>query len=183
MEIILAIVVAFAVIFFGALVSIGNERQRKAIDKIREQMSSWAIRDLQIKRGTLALDIQMDDSILWLNKTIANVFGRNFDLYVAEKFFEPHAILCESKSLETKIICSPLSPTDVRRFIYAKKGKFDKLSSHPFSQLPKKFEVYEISILNGGTFFDIELQLAWKDITGYNNENLQKLWIYFSPTR
>jgi hypothetical protein len=31
-----------AVLFFGALISVGNERQRKAIDGIREQASFWA---------------------------------------------------------------------------------------------------------------------------------------------
>ena len=39
MEIILAIVVASAVIFFGALISMGNERQRKSIDNLRDQLA------------------------------------------------------------------------------------------------------------------------------------------------
>ncbi len=50
MEIILAIVVAAAVIFFGALISMGNERQRRAIDGLREQVVLWAVQDLKIKR-------------------------------------------------------------------------------------------------------------------------------------
>jgi len=52
MEIILALVVAVAVIFFGALISAGNERQRKAIDGVREQIVLWAMQDLRIKRET-----------------------------------------------------------------------------------------------------------------------------------
>lgn len=43
MEIILAIVVAAAVVFFGALISMGNERQRRAIDELREQVVMWAV--------------------------------------------------------------------------------------------------------------------------------------------
>ena len=51
---IFAILVLGAVIFFGALLSIGNERQRKAIDGIREQASYWAEQDLRLKRARAA---------------------------------------------------------------------------------------------------------------------------------
>lgn len=50
MEISLAIGVASAVIFFGALISMGNERQRRAIDGLREQVVLWAVKDLQTQR-------------------------------------------------------------------------------------------------------------------------------------
>ncbi len=63
MEIILAIVVGVAVIFFGALISAGNERQRKAIDGLREQVVLWAIQDLRIKRENLACDVHVDDPL------------------------------------------------------------------------------------------------------------------------
>jgi hypothetical protein len=65
MEIILAIVVATAVIFFGALISAGNERQRKAIDNLREQTSLWAMQDLRIKRERLAREVHMNDPLGW----------------------------------------------------------------------------------------------------------------------
>ena len=57
MEIILAVVVGVAVIIFGALISLGNERQRKAIDGLREQVVLWAMQDLRIKRESLARDV------------------------------------------------------------------------------------------------------------------------------
>ena len=60
MEIILAIVVGVAVIIFGALISMGNERQRKAIDSLREQVVLWAMQDLRIKREGLARDVHVE---------------------------------------------------------------------------------------------------------------------------
>ena len=63
MEIILAIVVGVAVIFFGALISAGNERQRKAIDGLREQVVLWAMQDLRLKRERLARDVHVDDPL------------------------------------------------------------------------------------------------------------------------
>ncbi len=62
MEIILAIVVAAAMIFFGALISIGNERQRKAIDALREQTELWAMQDLRIKRERLVREVRVGRS-------------------------------------------------------------------------------------------------------------------------
>ena len=69
-EIILALVVAVAVIFFGALSSAGNERQRKAIDALREQVVFWAMQDLRIKRERLARDVRVDDPLLALRRKI-----------------------------------------------------------------------------------------------------------------
>ncbi len=63
MEIILAIVVASAVNFFGALISMSNERQKRAIDSLREQAVNWAVQDIKIKRERLAQTVQVPDHL------------------------------------------------------------------------------------------------------------------------
>ena len=50
-ETIMFLSVLAAVLFFGVLISIGNERQRKAIDGIREQAARWAETDIRLKRA------------------------------------------------------------------------------------------------------------------------------------
>lgn len=40
-----------AVLFFGALISLGNERQRQATDALRERATRWAEQDLRLKRA------------------------------------------------------------------------------------------------------------------------------------
>ena len=75
MDAILAILVLGAVIFFGALISAGNERQRKALDGIREQTALWAMQDLRLKREKLARDVKVDDPIAWLNQVVAKVYA------------------------------------------------------------------------------------------------------------
>ena len=79
-EIILALVVAVAVIFFGALSSAGNERQRKAIDALREQVVFWVVQDLRIKRERQARDVRVDDPLRWLNNLIAKICGYDINL-------------------------------------------------------------------------------------------------------
>jgi hypothetical protein len=179
MEILLAIVVASAVIFFGALISMGNDRQRKAIDVLREQVVLWAMQDLKIKREHLARTVQVPDPMGWLNRAASKVCGYDLKLQVLEMFEEPQSLVCTSGDGSIKVVFSPLSPTDIRRI---KSGKQSRLSQfaghHPLFVLPKHVNVHELSILNGGHLFDLELLLAWKALTHQNLELSNQLWMY-----
>lgn len=179
MEIILAIVVASAVIFFGALISMGNERQRKAIDGLREQVVLWAVQDLKVKRHHLVQTVQVPDSLGWLNQTASKVSGYDLKLQVLEVFEEPQALVCSSGDGSIRVIFSPLSSTDIHRI---KSGKQNRLSQfaehHPLLLLPKNMSVHELSVLNGGLLFDLELSLAWKALTGQNLEACNQLWMF-----
>jgi hypothetical protein len=179
MEILLAIVVASAVIFFGALISMGNERQRRAIDDLREQVTLWAMQDLKIKREHLAQTVQVPDPLGWLNKTASKVCGYDLKLQVLEMFEEPQSLICAAGDGSIRIVFSPLSPTDIRRI---KSGKQSRLSQfarhHPLFVLPKRVNVHELSILNEGHLFDLEFPLAWKALTHQNLERSNQLWMY-----
>ena len=131
MEIILAMVVASAVIFFGALISMGNERQRKAIDGLREQVVLWAVPDLKIKREHLAQTVQVPDPTGWLNKAASKVYGYDLKLQVVDKFEEPQALVCTSGDSSVRVVFSPLSPADICRI---KGGKQNRLSQFACGQ-------------------------------------------------
>jgi len=179
MEIILAFVVVAAVIFFGALISYGNERQRKAIDALREQAELWAMQDLRIKREKLARDVKVDDPLAWLNQVVSKVSGMDMALQFVEVFDEPQALLCSSENQEKKVLLSPISPKEIQRM---KRGRKSRLSQfrkdNPLLSLPRKVYTYEISVLNAGILFDLELRLAWKGLIGQNRDQLEKLWLY-----
>ncbi len=179
MEILLAIVVASAVIFFGALISMGNERQRRAIDGLREQVSLWAVQDLKIKREGLAQDVQVKEPLHWLNEASRKVSGRDLDLQIVEIFDEPQAILCQASRIDTPIIFSPLPPRDIRRLMSTGKRKLDSLNRHPFNQFSSQWGVHELSVLNAGVLFDIELVLAWRALTGWEIGDSDRLYLYF----
>ena len=179
MEILLAIVVASAAIFFGALISMGNERQRRAIDGLREQVVLWAVQDLKIKRKHLEQTIQVPDPLGWLNKTASKVSGYELKLHILEIFEEPQSLVCSSGDGSARVIFSPLSPSDIRRI---KNGKQNRLSqfvgNQPLLFLPKIVNVYELSILNEGHLFDLELDLVWQSLTGRNLKMANRLWMY-----
>lgn len=179
MEILLAVVVASAVIFFGALISMGNERQRKAIDSLREQLELWAMQDLRIKRERLSCEVRVDDPREWLNKVATKVLGLDLGLQMVESYEELPVLLCMSDSQKTRVLFSPLSPGDIKRMKQQKHNRLLHFSNiNPILTLPRNVFIYEVSILNAGIMFDVELRLAWKSLTGKNIERLERMWIY-----
>jgi len=177
MDAIFAILVLGAVIFFGALISAGNERQRKAIDGIREQAAQWAMQDLRLKREHLARDVKVDDPVAWLNRVVAKVVGEDLGLVVTEVFDNPQALICSSKD-GRKAVLSPLAPMDISKLKSGNKARLSRLgNNHPLILLNRDTESQEISILNGGILFDLEMPLAWKFLSGLDAD-FETLWLY-----
>ena len=182
MEMILAIVVVAAVILFGALISAGNERQRKAIDGLREQTALWAMQDLRIKRERLAREVRVDDPLDWLNAIATKVCGYDMNLQVVEAFDTPQTLVCTPAEGNSKIIFSPLLPNDLRQI---RREKRSRLSQHaernPLFSLPRNATCHELSVLNCGLLFDLELPLAWKGLTDQTLGQSNRVWMYMIP--
>lgn len=179
MEIILALVVAAAVIFFGALISAGNERQRKAIDGLREQVVTWAIQDLHIKREKLAREVSVDDPLRWLNNLVSQAWGYDPALQVSEVFDEPRTLVCTSERDGSKFIFTPLSLREISQLHHKKRTQLSRYGDqHPLLSLPRQIRAYEFSVLNSNIWFDLELCLAWKGLTKQETVTMERLRMY-----
>jgi hypothetical protein len=178
MEIILAIVVASAVIFFGALISMGNERQRRAIDNLKEQIVFWGMKDLQIKREQLAHNIQLTDPLIWFNKMSTKISGIAHELEISEILENPPALLFSNTNKNQSIIFCTLSPSEINKINNNISNRLRRYSTSPFLNINKKTIAYELSILNCGITFDLELEIAWKKITGKDVITPERLWMY-----
>lgn len=178
MEIILAIVVASAVILFGALISMGNGRQRKAIDSLREQVVLWALQDLRIKREGLARDVRIDDPLGWLNTLASKKCGYDLKLQVEDAFDEPPALICVAGG-GSKVIFSSYTPMEIRSLSRERRSRLSQyVNGNPLMTLPRKTKSYEFSALNSGILFDLELPIAWKCLTGKDIEQNERIWMY-----
>ena len=178
MELLLALAVITAVIIFGALISMGNERQRRAIEELREQVVLWAIQDLRIKRERLAREVRVDDPLEWLNQVVSRMTGNNMVLTVSEFFEDPQVLVCTTGESRT-VALSPASPKDIRRFQQAAKSKLSRVGNvHPLMSLPRNIEILELSMLNGGLLFDLELEIAWRGLTGRQINQEESLFMY-----
>lgn len=174
MEIFLGIVVVVSVIIFGALLSIGNERQRRAIDALREQIVNWAVQDLLVKREKIKREIKIDDPITWLNRVVMKVYGEDLDLKLLEIVENPTVLVCVSEDGRQVFI----SPYSVKKLIEIKKGNFGELKvKHVLQTLPKGTKEIELSTLNSGIYFDLEFENAWQKLTE-NSTSTNKCFVY-----
>lgn len=179
MEIILAIVVAAAVMFFGALISLGNERQRKAIDSLREQAVLWAVQDLRMKRERLARDVHVEDPLGWFSKIVAKTCGQNLKLQFVEAFENPQVLICADEDSGRKVIFTLLSPADVYAIKRAKRSQLSRYADgNPLLSLPRGVRTFECSVLNSGILFDLELPIAWKGLTRNSVNETGFMWMY-----
>lgn len=179
MEFLLALAVIIAVIIFGALISLGNERQRRAIDELREQVVLWAIQDLRIKREHLIQEVRVDDPIEWLNRIAKRIVGFDLQLKVLESFEEPFALICSTQDGNRQVFFSPQSPMSLHKMKKEKRNRLSQSIVHnPILDFSNNATVFEISSLNIGLSFTLELPLAWNSLTGKELIQTERLWMY-----
>jgi hypothetical protein len=179
MEILLALLVLGAVLLFGALITVGNERQRRAIDALRQQAELWAVGDLKLKREGLAYQARVDDPLGWLNRLASEAAGSQLHLQRGEAFADPPALMCKVQDRDEQFVFSSLSPVEVRRLRQDRRDRlFQYTQGNPLMALPRRATVYKFSLLNGGILFDLELPLAWRALTGQQIGEMDKLWMY-----
>lgn len=176
MEIILALVVASAVIFFGALINIGNERQRKAIDGLRANFIQWAEQDLLIQREKLSLDIRVDDPLAWFSRLASRTLGVNLKLSFLQSGEDPTILMFNTEDISEHVIFTTLSPSDVRRI--RRQTRLKPALDNPVLFLLHHNKAQKISITNGGFLYDLELPIAWKALKGYVPAQLENIWVY-----
>src|SRR5512144_1277647 len=75
MDILIGTSLLIAIVLLGALLTAANERQRKALDGIREQVEAWTQEDILIKREKVARSIQVENPLAWLEKIAAGALG------------------------------------------------------------------------------------------------------------
>lgn len=179
MEIILAIVVGLAVIFFGALISLGNERQRRAIDDLREQVVLWAMQDLRIKRERLTRDVHVDNPLDWLNKVAAKVCGYNLNLQVIEVVENPKVLICAAENSNVRVVFTPHSPSEIRGMKRARHNRLAQYADrNPLLSFPRDVTAFECSVLSNGFLFDLELPLAWSHLTHQEVDQMERIWMH-----
>jgi len=168
MEIVLGTTVLFALLFLGALLSVGNQRQRKAIDGIREQAEAWAEQDIRIKREKLARQIAVNEPLPWLEKTAAAALGSAPKLVTATPWQKDglSAVigLCQDGR---RLVFTPIPRERLLAALKLKsKGALAGMNGTLLGDNPKNARRVELSVVTSGMFFDIEAGQVWQMLTG-----------------
>jgi hypothetical protein len=178
-DLFLAVVVVGAVIAFGALISVGNERQRRAIDALHQAYKQWAVQDLRLKRGTVSAQTRIEDLTAWLTKVTSLAFGRK-TIVMDYQLHNTPVTTVEFHNAEAgnTVICTLESPEVLMPILRKKRPILrGELRSNPIFHVGKKTPAVELSMLNAGTMFDIELPIVWNTLTGQVTES-DTLWAY-----
>jgi hypothetical protein len=168
MDILIGTSLLVAIVLLGALITAGNERQRKALDGIREQVEAWAQEDILIKREKVARSIQVQAPLAWLEKTAAGVLGQAPGIMSATPWEKDGLLamiaVCKDGS---RLIFTPV-PYD--RFLKSirlnKRGALAQAETSVLGDRPEKVAHYDLSVLTSGMFFDIEAAQAWQALSG-----------------
>jgi len=168
MEFFLAIAVLFAILLLGALISAGNERQRKAIDGLREQAERWAEQDIRIKREKLARQIAVQDPLAWLEKVAAAALGSAPKLITVTPWQKEGLTaivgLCQDGR---RLVLSSLPRQQLLANLKVKsKGALAGMQTTLLGDHPQSTPHYELSIVTSGMFFDLEAAQVWLTLTG-----------------
>lgn len=169
MEYVLFIAILVTLVVLGVVITIGNEKQRRAIEEVRKQIEDWASEDIRIRREKIAREIKVDDPLQWVSRVASSTFGYSVKVEEMERYENggvARALVCQAGN--TRLVLTPVAPKEFVSLVAPKKSK-DKLSGYHVSILgskPAKVPVYELSVLNQGMFFDLEAQKVWEQSFG-----------------
>lgn len=176
-DLFLSVVVLAAVMAFGALISMGNERQRHAIDALHRAYKQWAVQDLRMKRGAVSAQTEISDLPTWLTKVTSLAFGYKTSVMDYQIHIDPVPAI-EFHDGTSIVVCTLEAPTMLIPRLQKKHSALQgDLRSNPLFRVSKKTRIVELSILNAGCMFDIELPVAWSALTTQITES-DTLWAY-----
>lgn len=186
-EIGLAVAVLASVAVVGVLISIGNERQRRAIEELRIDLRKWALGDLEIKRSKASKGVEIYDPLKWLDEAARKVIGTSPRLNdIAGVMDNPDAIVAVSENAKY-LMFSPVDPEQMRRLIRGYDKRRPKNGALPpglkrVINRRNRSGIYELSALNAGIFFDLEADKVWQMLA---NRPLDAniLWVYEIPSQ
>ena len=173
------VIMVSSLIILGILISLGNERQRRALDEIRKEIDEWSANDLRLKRGTMSHSTEVKDPIAWLSAATSKALGTPVQLAGMQIHDGPKSAQFEDGNSGMRMVYSLVEPGRMKRAMTRGLTRSDRIniSSHPLRKWNRNIEAVQLDILNAGLVFDLELPNAWKRMTNESNDS-EVLWLY-----
>jgi hypothetical protein len=182
LEVALAVSVLAAVVLIGVLISIGNERQRRALEELRSDLRQWALGDLEIKREKAVREIQIIDPLAWLRDVTRRVTGEAREFRDVAKILDSPEAIVVTATDGSYLMFSPVRPSQIKKLLGGQGGRNNKTGPLPsmirlMSRGKGNLQTHELSALNAGIFFDVEADRVWRMFTN-RPLNTNQLWLY-----
>lgn len=168
MDILLGTSLLIAIVLLGALLTAANERQRKALDGIREQVEAWAQEDILVKRDKVARSIASESPLAWLERVSAGALGLAPGILSTERWEKDGLVAVTAVCKDGGRLV--FTPAPRERFLKTvklkKRGALTRAETGLLGDKPEKVPHYELSVVTSGIFFDIEAAWAWPLFSG-----------------
>lgn len=183
LDIVFALSVLAAVILFGALISVGNERQRQAIDGLRQQVTRWAEADLRQKRVQLMREVRVPDPCKWLESSAARLLGIPPQLTELTPWESGGLSALVAPCADgRKLIVTPVPPAIFIKGIQPRGSRrLARAEVGLLGDRPRRLIPHEMNIITCGSFFDLEAKLAWREVTGLALD-AERLYLFEVPS-
>ncbi len=168
MDILLGTSLLIAIVLLGALLTAANERQRKALDGLREQVEAWAQEDILIKREKVARSIQIESPLAWLEKTAAGALGLTPGL-LSTSLWEKDGLVAviAVRNNGGRLVFTPAPRERFLKTVKLKKrGALSQAETGLLGDKPEKAAWHDLSVVTSGMFFDIEAAQVWQVLSG-----------------
>ncbi len=109
------VIMVFSLIILGILLSLGNERQRRALDEIRREIDEWSANDLRLKRGTMSHSTDIKDPIAWLSAATSKALGTPVELVGMRIYDGPKSAQFEDGNSGMRMVYSLVEPGWMKR--------------------------------------------------------------------
>ena len=134
LDIVIGVVVVGAVVFFGALISVGNERLRKASLELNSLANGYFTQRIRLARGQVQMNLNIPDPAAWLSGAFAKVYGEEKSLVKGQYYKDPECY----KMLDVNgraVLFTTLPPENLARMVKKQKsGKLTLGQDNPLAQ-------------------------------------------------
>lgn len=173
----LGIATLLAVLLLGAILTLYNSRQAAALREMEQVLSDWYLMQVAERREKQRQAVRVDDPLAWLGR------HAGLTLTAVERKQEAAQAISFLTDNATRLVVSPLSPDRLKaalKPLEARNGKVANLVDPLLGRHPRRVQVEERSILNGGKWFDIEAGQVGKAL-GVDWGEPTRLYFYRVP--
>lgn len=160
-----AVATLAAVLLLGAILTLYNSRQARALREMEHVLSDWYLMQVAERREAQRNSVKADDPLLWLGQQVG------LTLTGVERCLENPPAAAFLTDNATRLVVSPLAMERLKAALTpleVKNGRVKNLVDPLLGRNPRRVQVEERSILNAGEWFDVEagqvgsaLGIAW----------------------
>lgn len=168
-----------AVLLLGAILTLYNSRQAKALFAAQKVLEDWFMLQVKDRREKKLNEIRIENPLIWLGQQV------NMKIAGIYRYTEnPKAVSLQTDQ-GSYVVVSPLDPEELNRALKpleTAKGRSANMIEPMLGRNLRKVKVIERNLVNAGEWFDVEAAQVGELINLHWGET-PRLWFYLVPMK